>query len=579
MPLIAPESVEAVRQAVDLVELVRGRTELIRRGGRWTGRCPFHDERSPSFSLIPPENRAYICFGCGAKGDAVDWMKEKEGVGGFQEAIEALAERFGVPLRYESTSPQEEAELKSAAGRRELLERAADFYAEYLWRADEAAVARTYLTERGFSEELLRRFKVGYAPGAGDVLARRALKQGYARDQLESAGLGRARGGGVQDFFNARITFPIADARGRVLGFGARTLDPNQRAKYVNSPEGPNFQKRRLLFNLSQARAQAARDGWMVVAEGYTDVLAFAKAGVENAVACMGTSLTADQLRILARVAPEVRLSFDGDRAGQDAAWRSVEAARGVPVRLRAIILPAGRDPGDLASSPEGLAELKQAVDDAQPLMLCLVRARIERADRGSVSEREAALTDVIDLLRRLPDSLEKDEAVRLASGLLGLSPGMTARLASDARQQAAPTRGAAAPARPAPVKALSADEERERNLLSLAVALPEVAPTYLRDLPEEALGSEEHRKARDLLVEGVRPGTWPPEMASLGIDLQNRAADAAATEAELREAVLRVELPMLERRAALLREAGDEKELMNVLALLHRLRTATRGG
>lgn len=578
MPLIAPESVEAVRQAADLVELVRGRTELVRRGGRWTGRCPFHDERTPSFSLIPPENRAYICFGCGAKGDAVDWMKEKEGVGGFQEAIEALAERFGVPLRYERASPQEEAELAAAARRRELLERTAEFYAEYLWRADEADPARRYLIERGFSEELLRRFKVGYAPSGGGVLSARALKQGYTREQLEAAGLARARGGGSQDFFTARITFPIADARGRVLGFGARTLDPTQRAKYVNSPEGPSFQKRRLLFNLSLARAGAARQGWMVVAEGYTDVLAFAKAGVENAVACMGTSLTSEQLRLLARVAPEVRLSFDGDRAGQDAAWRSVEAARGVPVRLRAIVLPPGRDPGDMASSPEGLAALRQAVDDAQPLMLCLVRARVERADRGSVTERESALTDVIELLRRLPDSLEKDEAVRLASGLLGLSPGMTSRLAADARAST-PGRPTAPTPPSAPLRALSAEGERERQLLSLALALPQVAPAYLGELPPEALGSAEHRQVRELLVAGVGLAEWPAELAHLAIDLQDRAAGAAASEAALREAVLRVEQPMLERRAAALREAGDERELMNVLGLLNRLRTATRGG
>jgi DNA primase len=577
VPLIAPESVEAVRQAADLVELVRGRTELVRRGGRWTGRCPFHDERTPSFSLIPPENRAYICFGCGAKGDAVDWMKEKEGVGGFSEAIEALAERFGVQLKYERTSPQEEAELASAARRRELLDRAAEFYSAYLWHAGEAQDAREYLLGRGFSEDLLRRFKVGYAPSAGGVLSARALKQGYTRDQLEASGLGRARGGGAQDFFTARIVFPITDARGRTLGFGGRTLDPNQRAKYVNSPEGPNFQKRRLLFNIASARAEAARQGWMVVAEGYTDVLAFAKAGVENAVACMGTSLTAEQLRLLARVAPEVRLSFDGDRAGQEAAWRSVEAARGVPVRLRALVLPPGQDPGDLASTPEGIEILKTAVDEAQPLMLCLVRARVQRAD-GSVGEREAALTDVIDLLRRLPDSLEKDEAVRLASGLLGLSPGMTSRLAADARAQAAPRGGATKPA-PAPVKALSAEDERERRLLSLAMALPDVASGYLTDLPPEALGSPDHRRVRELLVAGVGPAGWPEDLAPLAIELQDRAADGVPTEPELREAVLRVEQPMLERRAAALREAGDEKELMNVLGLLNRLRMATRGG
>ncbi|MEW6582072.1 MAG: DNA primase [Actinomycetota bacterium] len=577
MPLITPESVEAVRQAADLSELVRGRTELVRRGGRWWGRCPFHEEHTPSFSLIPPENRAYICFSCGAKGDAITWMMEKEGAGSFAEAVEALAERFGVQIRYERASPQEEAELAAAARRRELLDRAADFYAEYLWRADEAAAARAYLAERGFDEPLLRRFTVGYAPGGGQVLSRRAMRQGFTRDELDGAGLARVRGAAPHDFFTGRITFPIADARGRVQGFGARTLDPTQRAKYVNSPETPAFQKRRLLFGLAQARADAARRGWIVVAEGYTDVLALAAAGVDAAVACMGTSLTTDQLRILARVAREVRLCFDGDRAGQEAAWRTVEAARDVPVRLTAIALPPGLDPGDMAASPEGLAELARLADTPEPLVLCLVRARLERTDRASVAERERAFTDVVDLLRRLPDSLEKDEAVRVASGLLGLSPAMAERLAADARAR----RTGGAPSQPPrpPAQPLSADAERERRLLGLAVALPGVAPRYLAELPAEALGSPEHRRVRDLLVQGTPPHAWPEDLVPLGIELQARAAEAPATEAELREAVLRVEAPMLERRAAELRAAGDEAELIRVLGLLNRLRAATRAG
>ena len=407
------------------------------------------------------------------------------------------------------------------------------------------------------------------------MLARRALAQGFGREQLDQAGLGRARGGSVQDFFTGRITFPIADARGRVQGFGARTLDPTQRAKYVNSPEGPAFQKRRLIFGLSLARADAAKRGWIVVCEGYTDVMAFAAAGIEAAVACMGTSLTTEQLRLLARVAHEVRLCFDGDRAGQEAAWRTVEAARDVPIRLTAITLPPGLDPGDMAASEEGLAELARLAERAEPLVLCLVRARVERTDRASVADREGALSDVIDLLRRLPDSLEKDEAVRVASGLLGLSHSMGERLSSEARE-----RKGAAPAdqvRRSPVAPLSADAERERRLLGLAVALPRLAPRYLEELPPEALGSPEHRRIRELLIVGTPPEAWPEELVPLGIELQARAADAPATEAELREAVFRVEAPMLERRAAELRAAGDEDELIRVLALLNRLRAATR--
>ena len=362
MPRIQPESVDEVRAAADLVELVRGQVALARRGGRWWGRCPFHDERTPSFCLIPPDNRRYYCYGCGATGDAFTWMQEREGAGSFAEAVEGLADRFGVQLRFEEATPEEAARRAADERRLELLERAAAFYAAYLWASDEAAPAREYLLGRGFDEALVRRFRIGFAPAGGQVLAGRAIREGFSREQLAEAGLARLRGGTAHDFFTGRITFPIADRRGRVLGFGARTMDPGERAKYVNSPEGERFQKRTLLFGLHLARPSAAKAGWTIVVEGYTDVLALHAAGVENAVACMGTALTTAQLRELARAAPEARLCFDADAAGERAAQRTMEAAAGLPLRMTAISLPQGSDPGDLGGTVEGRATLRERV-------------------------------------------------------------------------------------------------------------------------------------------------------------------------------------------------------------------------
>ena len=303
VPLISPESVESVRQGADLVELVRGRVDLVRRGGRWWGRCPFHDERTPSFSLLPPDFRRYYCHGCGATGDAISWMREREGSATFAEAVEGLAERFGIPLRFEEETPVDAARREAAERRRRLLDRAAAFYSEYLWRAGEAAPAREYLAGRGFDEALVRRFNIGYAPGGGAVLSGRAIREGFSRAELVEAGLARMRGGQAADFFASRIVFPIADGQGRVQGFGARTLDPAERAKYVNSPEGEHFRKRTLLFGLAEARTAAAKKGYFVVAEGYTDVMGLVASGVEEAVACMGTSLTSEQLKLLRRYA------------------------------------------------------------------------------------------------------------------------------------------------------------------------------------------------------------------------------------------------------------------------------------
>jgi DNA primase len=570
VPLIDPESVEQVRQAADLVELLRGRVELVRRGGRWWARCPFHEERSPSFTILP-DHRRYHCFGCGAQGDAITWMREREGAGSFNEAIEALADRFGVELRYQQASAQEEAQRAAGARRMQLLDRAADFYVAYLWRADEAEPARRYLADRGFGEELLRRYRVGYAPRAGNLLARRARDQGYGRQELVDAGLARQNGA---DFFSARIMFPIADARGRVQGFGGRTLDPGERAKYVNSPEGPTFRKRRLLFALDQARASAARAGWVAVAEGYTDVLALAKAGVDAAVACMGTSLTNEQLRLLARTAGEVRLCFDGDAAGQEAAWRSVEAAGGVAVRLSAVPLPSGSDPGDLAGTEDGLARLRAAVESPTPMMSYLVRSRVGRAG-PTAGERDEALADVTSLLRRFPDSIEKDDAVRLAAGLLGLSRPLEDRLRASVASGVtdAPVRTARATGR------LGPDEARERRLLAIAVAVPDVAERYLAELSEEAFDLPIHRRAYSLLAAGERVERWPDDLEPLGIELQASASDEPPAEAELREATYRLQERSLERRAHRAREEGRVQDFLRLQELLQRLRGAIRAG
>ena len=349
-------------------------------------------------------------------------------------------------------------------------------------------------------------------------------------------------------------------------------MDPAERAKYVNSPEGPAFQKRRLLFGLHLARPAAARQGWIVVAEGYTDVLALAAAGVEAAVACMGTSLTAEQLRAAARAAPEVRLCFDADEAGQTAAWRTVEAAEGIPIRLSAAQLPKGQDPGDLAASPNDQTVLRRVVEAPKPLVACLIESRISRA--RSVSERDRALLDITDLLRRTPDSVEKDEGVRVATSGLGLSRAMEERLREASRDR-----------RPQPLteatrRQLSRDEELERRLLILALAVPEHAARYLAQVPPESLSSDEHRRAVALLAAGEDPERWPPELAALGVALR---AEAAVTDGRrgraARGRASGSSSPALERRAERLREDGDEAGRLRVLELIREARAAAGWG
>jgi DNA primase len=562
-------TIEAVREGSDLVELVRGRVSLVRRGGRWWGRCPFHDERTPSFSLLPPDFRRYYCHGCGATGDAIDWMREQEGAAGFYEAIEQLAERFGIPVEYSADDGAAEARREARRLSEELMERATTFYENVLWQAKEADPARRYLLERGFEEPLIRRFRIGYAPAEGSVLSRRAIEEGFSPELLQSTGLSRAAG---TDFFTSRIMFPIADARGRVQGFGGRTLDPNERAKYVNSPDRERFKKRNLLFGLSQARAAAARSKYFVVAEGYTDVMAVVAAGLEPAVACMGTSLTPEQLKLLRTWAPEVKLCFDSDEAGENAAWRSVEAAKGLRLTFSAVRLPPGEDPGDFAGDPRRREELARRIRDSEPLVTSLIHSRVRRAGT-SPRGRQEALESIAELLRTMDDDLvEKDEGVRVAASLLQLSQGLEERLRQASRQDVPVTAVV-------PERASAPQEVRERRFLAMAVALPGAAGSYLESLPPEAFEVEGHRRAFELMRSGsVDVDAWPDDLAGVGLAVRLELAGAEVSEAELREAAYRVELPMLERRAAELRASGDEEGRLRALDLARRVRAALRG-
>ncbi|HYY74327.1 MAG TPA: DNA primase, partial [Solirubrobacterales bacterium] len=283
-------TVERVKDAADIVEVVSAYTDLRRVGERYVGLCPFHEERTPSFSVDPRE-KLYYCFGCEAGGDLFRFVQEKEGLG-FPEAVEALGERYGVQVERESLDPRAEEARRRRGRLGELLERTASFYAHYLWESSEATKARGYLASRGLGEEVLRAFGVGYAPSAWDQVLTRGQRAGFGVEELAAAGLvQRGRGGGHYDRFRARITFPVRDARGRVQGFGARALRPDTKPKYLNSPEGELYRKSRTLFGIDLARAAIVKAGRAVVVEGYTDALAAHQAGIAEAVAVMGTAI------------------------------------------------------------------------------------------------------------------------------------------------------------------------------------------------------------------------------------------------------------------------------------------------
>jgi DNA primase len=537
---IKDASVEEVKAAADMVAVVSARTQLRKAGGRYMGRCPFHEERTPSFS-VNATDKLYYCFGCGAKGDLITFVRETEQLD-FAGAVEWLADRFNVQLEYEETSPQQDARRRRRERLLELLDAAASFYERYLWESQAGSLARDYLAGRRLGEDVCREYRLGLALG-GTTLARKARERGFTREELLAAGLVNRRG---NDYFSRRLLFPLGDARGRVLGFQARKLhdDDPLRAKYVNSPEGELFRKGDLLYGLDRARAAIAKQERAVVVEGNTDVLALKQAGIEPVVASMGTALTERQLKELGRLTTRVWLCFDGDAAGEAATLRGMELAAAQGLDVRVVALPAGFDPADLAEGFE------QRLAQAESYLGYRVRLEIERA-----ADRQEGFVRVREVLARFEDSPERQDAIRYAADKLDLpketQAGLAPRVAANATGRVSP-------------RLLDAGERLERSALAGVAAHRSLVPV-LAELGPEHFDSGAHHALREQLIGG---GEIDPELdaraAAEGID--ERTAEELLL--RLRERRIRRELGeadparTLELQAALARILAAVEEL-----------------
>jgi DNA primase len=494
---------DRVFDAIDMLALVSPRSELRRAGvDSYFGVCPFHDERTASFH-VRPDRKHYHCFGCQASGDPFTFVMETEGLE-FKAALESLADRFGVTLQTEAEDPAAAARRQRRERLQSLLGRAATYYSRFLWDAREAEGARRYLLGRGLAEATLREFRVGYAPSAWDRMLLASRQAGYSDDELVAAGLAqssKARPGQVYDRFRERIMFPSADARGRVLGFGARAMRENQRPKYLNTSDGELYHKRSQLFGIDLARASAASAGRMILVEGYTDVLALHQAGLTNAVGIMGTALTEEQVRELERIVGVLELCLDADRAGQEAMLRASRLVAGGTLELRVVPLPEGSDPAELVER-DGADALRARVEGSVPFIAFHVDRILERADTRSAEGRDAALAELQPVLSELPASVLGDELRRRIAGRLELSEGRLATLvaAGDSAASRQPTGSAGAGGAGAgneSLGALSHGARAERTFLALCIAVPDAGATTLAEIdPDELLTSTPLRRA-----------------------------------------------------------------------------------
>jgi DNA primase len=554
MPRYTAESKERVRDAVDMVDLVGARTDLRRSGGdAYTGLCPFHDERTPSFS-VQPSGKVYYCFGCQAAGDAFNFVMATEGLE-FVGAMEFLADRYGVTLELEEEDPRAAETRRRIERLFELLDRTCSYYERVLWDHEEGARAREYLAGRGLAESILREFRVGFAPSPWDSVLLASRRTGFSEAELLAAGLvqrSRERPGSVYDRFRRRITFPLCDKRGRVLGFGARSMSAEERAKYLNSADGEVYHKGRHLFGTHLARAHAAKARSVVLCEGYTDVIAMHQTGVRNCVGLMGTALTDEQVAELARLAPTVVLALDADGAGQEAMMKAARLSANQRFELRVAALPPGSDPAEVLQR-DGPEAVKALIGASLPVVRFRVQRILATGERDTPEGRDRILEQLRPVFAELAPGAMREELEREVVSRLNVSEKLVESLLAGHN-------GGTSSADP-PSPQLAAGERTERAFLELCIALPARGRELLAQLDLEGVfDSPLTRAAATHLrthLESPTSGVDDSALATLLAELVVRAAALTPVPAELEVERCQLELARIERAIAGARGAG----------------------
>jgi DNA primase len=462
---ILDDDVARVREATDLVALISEHVALKRVGRRFQGLCPFHQEKSPSFS-VSPEKGVFHCFGCQKSGDAITFVREVEHLD-FVGAVERLAARANITLRYDDASFSEERKRKQRL--HEAVQAAIDFYHQRLLEADDAGNARRYLRSRGFDGDAARQFKVGYSPDKYDALSVHLQKKKFARQDIDDAGLAFVnRTNKLQDSFRGRLMFPIWDTRGDPVGFGGRTLT-DQGPKYKNTAETPIYHKSRLLYGLNMAKGEIVAQGEVVICEGYTDVMAFALAGVPVAVATCGTALADDHFIALKNLARKVTLAYDADAAGQAAADRCYQWEQRFEVQFQVADLPAGRDPADVwKDDPQRLVA---AVKGATPFLEFRIDRLLRASETASLEGRAHTAESAAALIAEHPNDLVRDQYVMKLASRLDIDPDRLRTTVDRARSRPHTRARNDEPSAP-PVQTVEVDR-RELDALRWAIHAP----------------------------------------------------------------------------------------------------------
>ena len=415
--------VERVSENTDIVRIVQSYVPLKRRGNRYWGCCPFHHEKTASFSVVPDKGFFY-CFGCHAGGNAFKFISLIENISYF-DAIKLQAEKLGIPLPERKRSPQEVAREREIQDLRKVNELARDFFHNCLTMTHMGERGKAYFAGRGIRQETIEEFQLGYAPPAWDKLSTAFLKRGIKQEFLLASGLcaERKQGGGLYDRFRGRVIIPIADERGRVVGFGGRVLDDST-PKYLNTPETVLFNKRKLLFGLDRSHRAIQQEGRAIVVEGYMDAISVFDAGVHNVVASLGTAFTPEHAKKLLHYAPEICFCYDSDEAGQKATIRALSIVRDTGARVRVIVVPDGKDPDEFIRK-HGADAFRALVEKALPLVEYRLRYVLSHTNYDTLDGKVKALHEMMPVLAGIREAAVRSEYERRLAQTLMLDEGI----------------------------------------------------------------------------------------------------------------------------------------------------------
>ena len=521
------EFVEQVTAQSDLLQVVQSYVPMKRKGNRYWGCCPFHGEKTPSFSVVPDKGFFY-CFGCHAGGNVFKFISLIENITYF-EGIKLQAEKLGIPLPRRQKSPQEIARDKEITDLRKVNEMARDFFHNCLTLTRLGEPGKAYFASRAISAETITEFKLGFAPPAWDKLSTAFLQRGVKQELILAGGLAaeRQNGGGIYDRFRNRVIIPIADERGRVVGFGGRVLDDST-PKYLNTPETVLFNKRRILFGLDRAKQAIKQAGYAIVVEGYMDAISVFSAGVKNVVASLGTAFTAEHGKLLMRYAPAIYFCYDSDEAGQKATIRALSIVQGTGVTVRVIVVPDGKDPDEYIRR-HGAEAFQQLVKKALPLVEYRLQYVLQHVDHDSLEGKVKALHAMLPVLTVIREPAVLGEYIkRLAQALL-LDEGIVRDELRRFGHQSLPEEnftGQREPIRKAVPHTDTALQRAGRIVIRLAFQDVGILQHFAAMVPPAELGDEVQREILFNLQELAAKGKNPNDT-----ELAGRLSEAAMAE------------------------------------------------